>query len=34
MDDYGSNHLSIGGCLDDDKFEVVRELGWAGCVAG
>ena len=20
--------------LDDDKFEVVRKLGWAGCVAG
>ena len=26
---YGYNPLSVGDCLDDDKFEVMRKLGWA-----
>ena len=34
MRGYGYNPLSVGDCLDDDKFEAVRKLGWAGCVAG
>ena len=34
MHGYGYNPLSVGDWLDDDKFEVVQKLGWAGCVAG
>ena len=30
MHRYGYNPLSVGDRLGDDKFEVVRRLGWAG----